>query len=522
MMKEVVTIQVGTQSNFIATHFWNLLNANFSNSCSADVYRHSLFRELSLSRKLGSSVSYCPRVQIIDANGSFGALSHTDGRVHTGPTEQDANSNNNASESWSGSQQIYRQDPIPPHRIAWKHLQVDSDYESNANSKEGSCSSPSVLRTDVQYWSDYLTTHLHPRSLHSLQGVHHNVTDLRQFSVGSSVVTSQYLNNVYDDLRFFIEECDNFGGLNFIANSDDAFAGIAASYFEVLSEELGDSIPKLLFSAFHPDRLCSKAASAHFGKPFCFDAELLYSQNEARFLNECLDRNMQYVPLSTQASLSLPVDRTTDWDHYHLAAPLGLAVETALSPLTHNASLSAVIRAVRSSSSALLSGLFANITFKPSRTVTGKSLVQAPGTSNLSYTWHPMRLGAISAKNETDWSSLARADALLTSRGYTTSLSVSLNLKDPILVPEAFPNVFEMTSFSKQVGMGTSYPNTDHSYSIPAFAGLVNDRLNACTALKELSNCLQGDPNISKSIGIEKLDLAEVQENLKGRAEDLA
>lgn len=516
-MKEIVTIQVGNYSNYICSHFWNLQHTNLSSSVGGEAVNPSvLFRESNDSTS--SKPQYTPRVQVIDGSGAFGALSAEEGRPRGNVSAFDEEAQKKAcSSSWSGPSQMYMRESILPHRLSTPHLHSESVPATDA--KKEISQGLSTTRNEVQFWSDYLTLQLHRRSCHSLQGVHHDVTDLRHFAVGSSLATSQMLDEIYDDLRFFIEECDNFGGLCFLANADDAFAGITTSYFHTLSDELGSTVPKILFSVHHPDRICSNYASSLFGKPFSPAFELSLSQNEARLVGDCIKQEIQYVPLSTQASMCMPLLQLDIWNRYQLSAPLGLAVDTALSALIREVSLSSLIASVRPSQSSLYSALFANVPPVIGKVAYERSVLLARGTTNLSNTWSSKLLGGISENEIEKWSVLADYRKFVTARGFSLQLPVSLSSKSYVSLPDAFPNVLGMTSLSSTHSEGVSN-NAERVNRISMITGLVNDKSTASSALWELSGCIHG--RAGKSTALESSELAELQEVLKAYGDDIA
>ena len=62
----------------------------------------------------------------------------------------------------------------------------------------------------VGYWTDYLKTFLHPRSLYQLPGVWQGAGRFRAFGEGKGHATSEALEDIMDRIRYWAEECNSF------------------------------------------------------------------------------------------------------------------------------------------------------------------------------------------------------------------------------------------------------------------------------------------------------------------------
>ena len=66
------------------------------------------------------------------------------------------------------------------------------------------------LDDSVEFWTDYLKAHLHPRSVYELPNTFHGVTAFDSYSSGQGFFKEQeQLEEVENRLRFFVEECDH-------------------------------------------------------------------------------------------------------------------------------------------------------------------------------------------------------------------------------------------------------------------------------------------------------------------------
>lgn len=66
------------------------------------------------------------------------------------------------------------------------------------------------LDDSVEFWTDYLKAHLHPRSVYELPNTFYGVTPFDNYSCGLGFFKEQeQLEEVENRLRFFVEECDH-------------------------------------------------------------------------------------------------------------------------------------------------------------------------------------------------------------------------------------------------------------------------------------------------------------------------
>jgi len=66
------------------------------------------------------------------------------------------------------------------------------------------------LDNSVEFWTDYLKAHLHPRSVYELPNTFYGVTPFDNYLNGQGFFKEQeQLEEVENRLRFFVEECDH-------------------------------------------------------------------------------------------------------------------------------------------------------------------------------------------------------------------------------------------------------------------------------------------------------------------------
>lgn len=487
MNKQVVTIQVGNCANFIGSHFWNLQAANLPSADRvAELDPTAVFRESGST----SSVRYTPRLQIIDASGAFGRLSTQAGCIlsdRTEPSRADTS-------AWSGHQAIYMRDAIPPAPLM-------------NNSSPASATSHRQL-----YWSDNLEFDLHPRAAHALTGVHHNVTDLSHFSTGVTLATPARLEDMFSDLRFFLEECDVLGGVHILCDADTAFSGLTSSYISHLSDELGANLPRLVSSAHSVRRACSRAAASHFQLPYVTSMESRNARAEARLVVTCADHHVQYVPLAAPPTSSIP-----GWQvGTHADAALAVALDTATTSLRTPGSLPALLSALRPASGAFYSSLLVNAPSQ--RAVFARSLLASPGTVNLSNMWNKSFLGCISKSGVSPLAERARVTEVISSRGCPAALRVFAETDKPFYIPEEFPRIFRQASATNPMKGDVDNGNlVSKLHLLSAFAVEPSDCEHA---LRGLGESLKASRSEARAEGLEISELEEMKDDLLGRAAD--
>lgn len=85
-------------------------------------------------------------------------------------------------------------------------------YGAQPDSRLVCCGGRSLDSTSgVGYWTDYLKTFLHPRSLYQLPGVWQGQGRFGAFGEGKGLLgVSETRDDVMDRIRYWAEECDTF------------------------------------------------------------------------------------------------------------------------------------------------------------------------------------------------------------------------------------------------------------------------------------------------------------------------
>lgn len=541
MTKQVVSSQLGQSANYVGAHLWNLFQQHLhSSDIRKKLNPSALFHETSRTGVAGTS--FTPRLQIVDASGAFGALSTDIAAICACPDADRAH--HDVCTAWSGSAQVFFRETIVPHPLSLNtNAFQDSNYNARPNSNDCPTNIPTPLTStknssithNINYWSDFLAVPLHPRSCNPLQSVHHNVTAMSHFATGVEIATSSVLNDLCDNLRSFVEECDTFGGLLLLTDADNGFAGVTSSYLSGIMEELGSSTSVLLFSVHEHDRLCSLENASKWSLNFRPSIEAELARNEAHLVSACMDHNVQYIPLSpliaTQLSEGWHRQHTfkkvpfNQANAYEISALPALALHAALSPLFTPASLSGMVRTLRTANFATYSSLFGNIPPIPKNLDICSDFTVFRGTVNVSDVWassgmHREFGRGIQCERQID--QLKRRDRIVTSFGIPGVSGVEINIDSRIELPKQFPNVLESSSLAEV----TESERSTNLFKAPTAdvaiaAGLVDDRAAAVKALYGLRASITQRGNITGGPHDDRTRFEDMREMLTSRADDL-
>ncbi|KIW33030.1 protein DML1, variant [Cladophialophora immunda] len=221
-MHEIITLQLGTKSNYLATHFWNAQESYFTYS---DYEEPLVNSDIHFRPGLGSdgSETFTPRTIIYDLKGGFGtlrkfnALYDIPGDSHPAPG------------LWDGNTARRQEQAIEP-----------SEYQKNLDL---GLPTTQLHASDVRYWSDFNRVFYHPRSIVQLNEYELNsqLMPFENWSAGEDLFES--LDKEFDlldrDVRPFVEECDQVQGFQFFTAADDAWGGFAAKYVDNVRDEFG-------------------------------------------------------------------------------------------------------------------------------------------------------------------------------------------------------------------------------------------------------------------------------------------
>ncbi|KAI9687658.1 MAG: mtDNA inheritance, partitioning of the mitochondrial organelle [Bogoriella megaspora] len=300
-MHEIVTLQFGQQSNYLATHFWNAQESYFPYGGQEEsLVEHDVQFRAGIGAD--GSDTYTPRTLVYDLKGAFGSLKKINAlydATHEDPLSQAL---------WHGAPIPHKQTPISP-----------SSYQQHL---DAGVEPPPLSTSSVRYWSDYNRVFYHPRSIvqiaeYELQS---QLVPFEKWDVGEELFIN--LDREHDlldrDLRPFAEECDQMQGLQIIADADDAWGGFAARYIEKIRDEYG--------------KMSIWAWGLVEGNDATREKQSQRLVNSAKSLYEIAQQASVYIPLTNKPSL-LPsyvsIDPLSKW---HASALQATALESMTLP----------------------------------------------------------------------------------------------------------------------------------------------------------------------------------------------
>lgn len=348
--REIVTLQLGHYANFTGTHWWNLQEASFVydttilQSVPNEVNNDVLFRE---GLTLKHEVTFTPRLVSLDLKGSLKTL-RKDGILYNTSKEDDE-------VKWSGDVTLYKSLPEPKNPFL---VDLD-DADGTSDSKDGGVDQCSMGEYDddkqqdrsqvdddqvvfgqkfldldghVKVWSDFLSVHLHPRSIQLIQDfVFDSYSEDKPFDVfglGQNALSGEAWDQFEDRVRFFSEECDGIQGFHLLFDSHNSFGGCATKVLAYLKDEFHSkavlSLP--VTPAVVPDQTAQQRAIRILNSALC--------------VRGCCPDSSLYVPLSLASSLWRNLGAARDFPHliynhelqYHTSAILAASLDTMTLP----------------------------------------------------------------------------------------------------------------------------------------------------------------------------------------------
>ncbi|KAK4650430.1 mtDNA inheritance, partitioning of the mitochondrial organelle [Podospora pseudocomata] len=313
-MHEIITLQLGQQSNYLATHFWNTQESYFTYSENDEpLIDHDVHFRPGLSPD-GKTETYMPRTVIYDLKGAFGSMKKINALYEIegekpDPTQLDLNSTASGV-CRPGKTVLQKADPIQP-----------SPYTEALNS---GLPPPRPTPDTVRYFSDFSRLYYHPRSVVQLNEfeVASTIQPFEQFSTGEELFRE--LDKEHDlldrDLRYFAEEADFMQGFQVFMGVDDAWGGFGSRYLERIRDEYGAKIAIWTWGLESPLKTMPR------------DKRLLRLANESRSFAELYTHSSILVPLSLPSRLPPSLTNFDPTSPWHTTALISSAVESALLP----------------------------------------------------------------------------------------------------------------------------------------------------------------------------------------------
>lgn len=565
--REVVTIQIGSYSNYVGAHWWNLQESSFVYdpqhfaAFPKEVNHDVLFRE---GKTVTGQVTYTPRLVLFDLSHSLGSL-RREGTLYSVDTEESIN--------WIGDVTLH-ETPKEKKNAFLADLEEDTnedgdeqnimdpdDVDCAQKQEERSLNCAPVKQTDavfgktlynldseVKVWSDYLRTAFHPRTIHMLQSYQHNDPEqpFNVFGMGQQAVKDRTVwDQIEDRMRYFTEECDLLQGFQIFLDCYDGFSGVGTSVLSFLADEY--SAKSRFTFAVTPTIVSDKTARDRSCR-IINSALSLYHGSELGSL---------YLPLSLSSTLwksignsvTLPyLDYKADLD-YHSSAILAASVDTMTLPYRRESgasrisditsSFSSFGRKVACLNTSLPFPMRAGSSFSDSLISLGKadpwtSLTPHVKCIDSPYFQSCVVRGILDSMVQrphqpksprTVLSSCSTVDDVLKlylSETYPSSLNAGCVMRDGIMVGSPFPHVFSPNINHKGFINDTLRLANSGVYSVPAMTSLQSTS-NIHSYVASLQQCV-AQFKINKhshflEAGLEEDDYQEMVESLFTLAE---
>ncbi|OAX85079.1 hypothetical protein ACJ72_00551 [Emergomyces africanus] len=300
-MHEILTLQLGQRSNYLATHFWNFQESYFTYSPDEE---SPIDHDVHFRPGIGAngSETFTPRTVIYDLKGGFGALQKYNALYGL------AADNGLPRGLWDGNQ-VVQQEPTIPQTEYQKSLDLGLPL-------------PQLTAGSVRYWSDFNRVYYHPRSIVQLNEYELNsqLMPFENWAIGEDLFrTLDQEHDILDrDFRAFAEECDQMQGIQIFSGTDDAWGGFAARYVDRLRDEFGKK--NIWFWGVEN------------GARVQLERHAITSANLAKSVNEISPQTSAYIPVldpPRKIPTYVHADLQSEW---YSSALVSTAVESATLP----------------------------------------------------------------------------------------------------------------------------------------------------------------------------------------------
>ncbi|XP_010263736.1 PREDICTED: protein misato homolog 1 isoform X2 [Nelumbo nucifera] len=252
-MREIVTIQVGSFANFIGSHFWNFQDELLG--LVDDPHGDPVFKNQSLDMDVFYRAgempqgipTYSPRLLSIDFQGTLGSLSSHGSLYHEIPSAP------MHVRTWTGNVTKLVSDPQKKNLFLQRldeeeHGKPSAEEDDHIQDKD----IVECLENGVHFWTDFSKVHYHPQSLYELKGLWMDAQEFDNYGIGRDIFSEALRGEeINDRLRFFVEECDQIQGIQFIVDDSGGFSSVAAEFLENIADEYTNT-PVLLYAARGP------------------------------------------------------------------------------------------------------------------------------------------------------------------------------------------------------------------------------------------------------------------------------
>ncbi|KAF8864127.1 tubulin nucleotide-binding domain-like protein [Acephala macrosclerotiorum] len=271
-MHEIITLQLGQRSNYVATHFWNTQESYFTYSAEQEsLVDHDIHFRPGIGAD--GSETFTPRTLIYDLKGGFGTLKKINALYEIDEPAV-------AHGLWNSPAVVQRQEVI--------------QQNAYQQSLEEGLEPPPLTTESVRYWSDFNRVYFHPKSVVQLNEYELNssLMPFENWSVGEELFNS--LDKEHDlldrDLRSFAEEADHMQGIQVISGIDDAWGGFAARYMDRIRDEYGKTT------------VCVWGVEDAI-KSIPREKRFIRMSNAARSVSEIASQASLFIPMTVQSAM---------------------------------------------------------------------------------------------------------------------------------------------------------------------------------------------------------------------------
>ncbi|ODV59873.1 Dml1p [Ascoidea rubescens DSM 1968] len=256
-MHEILTLSLSNKANHLATHFFNSQESylDYTKGASHSITNPNVFLSSNLNR-ITNTLDFNPRAILWDFKNAFGSLNQY--QYFESFNDDNNNNNNNNSYNWDG--EIIK---IQQSRIEKNDYQkyLDGELEST-KLQEIKLKKNNLLGLDnTLYWSDYSRViydrnsfnnlndwEYHPihypngkLKFHNNSNENRNKVPFNDFDQGVLEYDKVKLNYnedyIENNIRYFIEKCDNLSGLNLIIDIDSGWPGLLNQFLEFIKDD---------------------------------------------------------------------------------------------------------------------------------------------------------------------------------------------------------------------------------------------------------------------------------------------
>ncbi|SZF01368.1 unnamed protein product [Blumeria hordei] len=312
-MHEIITLQLGQKSNYIATHFWNTQEAYFTyEEGDESLIDHDVHFRAGTAPD--GTDTFTPRTLIYDLKSGFGSLRKVNALyeieeptapqelwsvLHPNPRIGKVNSNRNGPT-------VVQREPVIQKNPYQQSLEQGSDLMP-------------IVPDSVKYWSDFSRVFFHPKSIVQLNqlDVNPNLMPFETWDAGEELFSSiDKEHDILDrDLRTFIEEADQMQAIQIFASIDDAWGGFSAKYLDRIRDEYSKTTVAFWGSA---DELTSIPR----------DKLLIRGSNSARSTSEIASQASIFTPIVLPSETMPSYVTLGNASNWHKSALFSTALES--------------------------------------------------------------------------------------------------------------------------------------------------------------------------------------------------